>query len=109
MPQTISHFPSHSPPHLILVPTHEAIAAPTLDLAFSTPSPPPHAPNVEEDIMRYKSKEDESLEVIATTPEPLHFEHSLSRPVVGGPFQNASLASKYMSTRSTCSNMKDKK
>lgn len=96
MPQARSHSPSHSPPHLILVPTHEAIAAPTLDLAFSMPSPPPHAPDVEENIMHYESKEDKSLEVIATKPKPLQSEHNLSqpptRPVVGGSFQKVSLA-----------------
>ena len=71
MPQVGSYSIGHSPPHLTYVPTNEAAIAPTLDLAFSTPLPSPHAPDVEEDIMRYESKEDDFLEVIALTPESL--------------------------------------
>ena len=111
MPQVGSYSTGHSPPCLTYVPTNEVATAPTLDLAFSMPSPPPHAPNVEKDIMRCESKDDKILEVITVTPESLQFEHRPSQPttcpVVGGSLLGVSLVLEGTIKRSIPNNTKD--
>lgn len=61
----------HSPPHSTFVLVYEVAVALAPDLAFSMPSPPPHAYNVVEDIHHHKYDEGKSSRLISPTPKSL--------------------------------------
>lgn len=64
MPQIGSQTPGNFLPHSTFVPTYKDATALAPNLAFSTPSPPPHAHDVVEYIMHRVYEEDEFQEFI---------------------------------------------